>query len=612
MNAPLVLALPLIEGETPYGYVSRNAQRHHTTPRDFCTDMGMRWPFLCSAHPDQLDRLSWITGAPLETLTRWSAPKSDIGRYRVGQAFSTTGAFRRTATRLCPRCVVSALEARGPAGVVQMLEWSVLALYRCPTHGCALMTLPPAKNSHATYDFAGQVLRHAELLRRARCRATPIAGTRYEAYVRRRIWEGPQDDWLRTWDLTHIHRASLTLGAGLNAEVSASLQHMPAAEQTALCDAGFEALSGGRDAYRNALEKLRTQSRSERPYFSADMGPFYHWLREVYADEALHQLTDVTRQHVFATYPTPMDKEVFGKKPDKEIWLTMEDARKRSGFGAVFLKRLLGHMQGVPEGAALKRTDVHLDEVAQARAYWNSLINLKDAAGLLGILTQQVKALQNRDVLSTVRITSSLRYLLRDEVRALLAQLDALPEWLPGKSVVPLKEFCRAKGVPLAQVIDLWAQGDLDGKLCRGDGAGLQAMEVDWDALCGKSLLQLDRDLMLPETASYLKIGLGSIRHLRDHGYLCQVQRRNPDTNHRKNYISRASIAGFEATYVTLGQLAALGNIAPIHLARRLDRELVRPLSCGGKLVRVYKRGDVLPGEQGPQMQHHHKEREDA
>ena len=164
----------------------------------------------------------------------------------------------------------------------------------------------------------------------------------------------------------------------------------------------------------------------------------------------------------------------------------------------------------------------------------------------------------------------------------------------------------------MAQVIDLWAQGDLDGKLCRGDGAGLQAMEVDWDALCGKSLLQLDRDLMLPETASYLKIGLGSIRHLRDHGYLCQVQRRNPDTNHRKSYISRASIAGFEATYVTLGQLAALGNIAPIHLARRLDRELVWPLSCGGKLLRVYKRGDVLPGEQGPQMQHHHKEREDA
>lgn len=117
---------------------------------------------------------------------------------------------------------------------------------------------------------------------------------------------------------------------------------------------------------------------------------------------------------------------------------------------------------------------------------------------------------------------------------------------------------------------------------------------------------------MLPETASYLKIGLGSIRRLRDHGYLCQVQRRNPDTNHRKSYISRVSIAGFEATYVTLGQLAALGNVAPIHLARRLDRDDVRPLSCGGKLVRVYKRRDVLSGEQGSQTDHHHKEREDA
>jgi hypothetical protein len=33
----------------------------------------------------------------------------------------------------------------------------------------------------------------------------------------------------------------------------------------------------------------------------------------------------------------------------------------------VFLKRLLGHMQGVPKSKAPERTDVHIDELEEKR-----------------------------------------------------------------------------------------------------------------------------------------------------------------------------------------------------------------------------------------------------
>ncbi|MDE9449950.1 hypothetical protein J3R80_05640 [Aliiroseovarius sp. Z3] len=56
--------------------------------------------------------------------------------------------------------------------------------------------------------------------------------------------------------------------------------------------------------------------------------------------------------------------------------------------------------------------------------------------------------------------------------------MDNLSDTLTGRSVAPLKEFCR------------------------GNGKGLQAIEVDWDALCDKMKVRLDRDLTLPETAS--------------------------------------------------------------------------------------------------------------
>lgn len=286
-------------------------------------------------------------------------------------------------------------------------------------------------------------------------------------------------------------------------------------------------------------------------------------------------------------------KKVFGQSPERRVWLTMDEARKRTGCGVVFLKKLLGHLDGSSEAEALKRTEVHVNDVPRVRDYMSRLINLKDAALQLGILPQQVKGLQNRGVLGTVKITSSLRYLSREEIAELITQLDNLPDTLAGISVAPLKEFCRAKGIPLTRVIDLWRRSEMDGKICRGNGKGLQAIEVDWDALCDKMKVRLDQDLTLPEAASYLKISVISIRHLRDHGYLMQIQRRNPDTNHLKHYLSKASIQEFERTYITLGQMASRQKVAPIHLARQLDRDDIHPIICGKEQVRVYDRKSV-------------------
>lgn len=105
-------------------------------------------------------------------------------------------------------------------------------------------------------------------------------------------------------------------------------------------------------------------------------------------------------------------------------------------------------------------------------ACMQGLIKINEAASQLGILPEQVKGLQNRGVLQTVRITSSLRYLSRQEVTELISEVAALPAASAGRAVAPLKEFCRAKGVPLTRVIDLWRRGEMDGKLCHGDGQG--------------------------------------------------------------------------------------------------------------------------------------------
>lgn len=590
MTAHLKPALPLFEGETLPGCVSRHAKLFETTPRDLCTDLGMRWPALCSGHDEQIERLAWLIGEPSQKLKSWSVKQIGNGRYRVGRAYASMGTLRRTAVRLCPKCVARSLSEVGPHGVHQLLEWSLVCIDRCDEHRCPLITLPRAENSHATYDFVARVLAHRDDVFKAADRSVELPEIGFETYVRRRLRDGAAEDWLKELDLTLLHRGSLSLGAALCGVKVKRMQDLPETRTRELCQAGFQCLVEGPDAYREALSSLYDSGNAERPYYSADFGVHFRWLREVRNAPEIEVLASVAREHVFARYPTRPRKKVFDRLPAMQIWLTIDEARKRLGFGAVFLKKLLGHLDGVAEEEALKRTDVHVDEISKVQAFWDDLINLKEAGRILGLRRLQVKGLQNRGVLKIIRITSTLRYLSRVEVMALVKQIEQLPEVLPGKSVAPLNLFCREKGIPLAQVVDLWRKGKLDGQICRGPGVGLSAIEIDWDAICPRNTVSLRRDLTLPEAARYLKINVAGIRHLRDEGILSQIVKLNADTNYQKQYISMGSIQAFERSFVTLGQMAAVQKVAPIHLARKLDVEGIAPIRCGGALVRVYSR----------------------
>ena len=150
MGAHLIPTLPLIKGETPSGYVSRTAQLYETTARDLSTDLGMRWPHLCSGYVEQLKRLSWLTGFALDDLRQGAARKILNGHYEIGRTTATTGVFRKTTTALCPQCVMEAWETHGAAGLYQLLEWSVRCLGRCEKHSCALIILPSAGHSHVS------------------------------------------------------------------------------------------------------------------------------------------------------------------------------------------------------------------------------------------------------------------------------------------------------------------------------------------------------------------------------------------------------------------------------------------------------------------------------
>lgn len=593
MTSPLVVALPLIEGETLTGYISRSAKLYETTVRDLCTDLGMRWPYLCSGHDDQVERLAWLINKSPESLRSFTSGKVEIGRFKFGKTVATFGALRRTALRFCPQCVMTALTASGPHSVFQMQEWAVTSLHSCPLHSCALMRLPPSSHAHLAYDFVSRVLEHVDVVKEACQSRKPVLLTSFERYIRCRIYQGPKKDWMAELDLTQIHRLCLNLGAALEGLKVKDMMTLTGPTELRLCQIGFEYFDAGSDGYKAALKRLHRQSSTERPYFSSDMGPFYHWLKEFYDDPVLQPIIDLTCTHIFETYPIQAGREIFNRRAPEQTLLTMNDASKMVGVTAEFLKKIFGRLNGLDEQEAVSRTDVHVDELKKVQAYWDSLLNLEQAASLLNITRDQVKSLQHCGALDTIKISSSLRYVGRKQANNMLKRLNELPGALPGGSVVPLKEFCFLRQVSIVRVVDLWRQGKLDGKVCRGDGEGLHAIEVDWALLSERDLVKLIQDLTLIETANYLRINIAGVRLLRDSGYLESRTLKNPDTNHLKQYITQRSIAEFEMQYATLGQLAHGQGIRPIHLARWLDRRNIPPINCSAGPVRVYHKREV-------------------
>ena len=593
MTSPLVVTLPLIEGEALSGYISRSAKLYETTPRDFCSDLGMQWPALCTGHEDQLNRLAWLSDLPLKTLQNHHIRKLTKGQYQIGCTQGSKGVLRRTSGRLCPKCAVAAMEEKGGTGLFHMLEWSVICVNTCLTHACPLIELPRSENSHRAYDFASRVLEHRHVVVTAAETSTTMQETSFEAYVRQRIRKGAKQDWLEQLDLTHLHRSCMTLGASLSGYGSVPFLNLPRDEGRALCELGFRHLIKGPSGFCAGLEKSYNKERSNRPCAGADMRPFYRWLHDVHTDPALVNLVDTTREHIFKTYPASPEKEVFGQRPPKRQLYTMADARVETGLGTAFIKRLLGYMNADTDAVALKRTDVTSDELKSVISFWQSLANLGEAAALLGILPEQIKKLQDLGALKTVRLTSALRYVERSEIVEILEKVAALPKAGDVSPAVPLRNFCRSNRLPVEKIATICLAEDAPNGFFRGVGCGLHQIMVDPETEFGRDDILLNDDLPAMEAARFLKISVQSIRKLRDAGYLQEIQKRNPDTNHVKRFVTKISIQKFQREFVTLGQAAERQDVRANHLAQKFDRDGIGPIDCQTGFVRVYSINDL-------------------
>ncbi|WP_282153913.1 TniQ family protein [Ruegeria atlantica] len=580
--------LPFTEGETPSSYVARLARLFTSTPRDFCSDLGMRWPHICSAHLDQLETLSLLTSVPLNTLDQGAARLIGPCRYLVGLSSATNGTLRRATIRICPRCIVEAMEASGPGSAFQLLEWLVLPIGTCAKHGVPLLQLPNAPHAHLTYDVIEQVARHRDLILEAAQVAKTHGRSSFETYLSRRIKNGVCGDWLDSLDLTHLHQAALTLGMTLAMDRGVSRSDLDFDLERAAMSAGFEVLKSGPENLKSELERARRRSSSKRSYFTTDMGEFYTWLKDTEEDPATAELRACVQEFVRENYPLQTGAKVLGTEISAPKLITLERVRELHGVGEVRVRGILAHLRGKNASDLSDMKDVSHEDLAAVLDFWSGLQNIKSTATQLNIHPVQVKSLIRQNVLEAHRFGTSLRYVSSSSVQTLLTQLEGLHVASPARHRLPLAEYCQQSWLPLARVVADWATGRLTGVSRDPDVDGLAGILIDYTETLEKPERVFSGDLSLKDAAARLRISVGSIRRLRDGGYLKQIKARNPDTQHYRCYITEESIQAFAEVYVTLGQMAEHIELAAIHLARALDRREIETIPCNAGFVRAY------------------------
>ncbi|MGZ3217560.1 hypothetical protein ACNR9W_013565 [Paracoccus sp. T5] len=311
-----------------------------------------------------------------------------------------------------------------------------------------MLKLPNAGHAHDTYDLLAQIDRHNSAIQDAADAIELAASTEFEVYVRSRIQGQAAANWLSNWELQHLHRGCLTLGSALlfgSTENSASLDM---ARGRAALDRGYSALQGGPAQLLNALSELKSAFKTERPYFSTDIGDFYAWLKEEGEEPKLTEVRDAVRNFIIDSYPLRPNMRVLGKKVCTGSRMTFAKARQVSGIARARMKMALGHVHGKRQSSVPVITDVKVDDISLAEDLWASLSNLKDAADALDVHPAQMKSLIGAGVLEAVRLQSALRYVTKASIAAVLTLIDALPTDRPSKVLLPIAEFAKAAASP--------------------------------------------------------------------------------------------------------------------------------------------------------------------
>ena len=289
----LRLSVPVQPDEWTYSFVGRTAAHNSISScSQFLHNMSIQRTKLLLGEDHALARLSELTGASYQELSKQSAIRDEDGFSILSGQKLTKQTLRRSGIHYCPSCLIEDYEnpelapaSHSLARPYIRLPWLISHIFSCAKHSVALLKTDET-GPHDVGDFTSRIQRY-QLLETARELTVVRPQTEFETYLTQRLLSrnGNTKDsgtWLDGLEYHVAAKFPLLLGNLIERGPKQKLKELSDSDRQSLGQTGFEIAAAGEQAIKGEIESAfasavegRRRSVGERE----TIGWLYEWLR---------------------------------------------------------------------------------------------------------------------------------------------------------------------------------------------------------------------------------------------------------------------------------------------------------------------------------------------
>ena len=588
-DSPHTLALSLIprDGESLPGFLVRLAARgRHSDPRRLGLAVGLRFPG-CAFDGSDLGLLADACGVPRSRLKEMAYPPGSRPNHHLFRSVEIhREQFDLLRRRVCPPCLVTSAHHR------QLWDLTLSAV--CPDHGVLLIGACPKCGSSLNWSMTD--IDACGTCRAFLSQAQPQSVPREEAESARAMQSlasGEEVSWLPV-SLSDIERGDLVraaimfgmLASGWQGQYRPETLAERGSEQvTKVVRAGIDVLRDWPASFHHLLSSKLPEN-GMRAAGRRSFGDIYDWMREL-DDGALKDACRSAAQQYLREHPdlalrAHRSDLLDAPSVDFEL-VNLKQAASLLGSSATRVKRLAKagvialeheHGRGIPSSVRAKSLE-------QLTARSGRLLNLDETAKRLGISKSNVRGLVAADILVPVHQAKAagLGRWAFDE-RDLTGLMDRLDAHDVSDGSTELTAFTVAvtalgrRGVSMPQTLSLALRGELPVVGVNTSEVGLMRLRFAAQTL-HEVCRRIEQDsgyVTLQAAAELLEVKWEVADHLNRIGLLPS----SPEG------VSVRAIHEFQARYVKGSELARSLGTSPRAVASRLAALGVKPVTGSG------------------------------
>jgi hypothetical protein len=600
----LKVTVPFHDDEHISSFCSRLALANHArNASEFCLHMGLMLSRVVGGPAADLDKLLTLADFRIEDVRNRIFVREGFQFLLNGESLSRSCVVRYP-IRYCPSCLQEdSLTGAGPRRTrpYGRLTWQVVFIRTCSRHSLLLHDTQQLK---ARFDDDFSPIINAEMERRGFGTSNVVcAQTEFENYIQTRLWgNNTGSSWIDSLPLYVVGRVSewagmtLTHGRNFKSDELTTLEKVHARQQ------GFEIISGGKERFVDFLHSLlgifwdRKGSVGGRVLY----GRIYDRLAHESSDAAYAEIREIMRDTALKVLPLGPGDDMFGPIHERETY-SIHSAAQELRVHPKTIRKLMSSKASIEEEAKRltnDRTIIGKEKFAELADRIANTVSAEEARLYIDVSRSAWSAIVRGGFVKPVSRWSKRSYCRykKDTLDAFVTKvLGTARLFVSRDSLVPISHAVNKTVIGYQEIYSLLLAGKLDKVATDSNQLGLQAVLIDIEEICEKSMLVKHGGLSLSEVENILHLHDKVLRALLKEGFISTECVINPKSRSRQRIVRADELDRFRSKYVSLFAYAKECGLHPTTIKCQMKEAGIAPAITRKLVGATFYRRDQLP-----------------